>query len=239
LDDLEHNKVISRGVAYRHTRIPNLGFQIQISHTRWIVQNVSVRIRTREQISQESKENDAIFGHDLGNVKVPQGTHEKIGFGHVRLGTFKRPSNTEHTLDGSETPIVMQLFGQELSEERVKTVLKLLADELEELQPAMHAELQLLAEQLADKTSMLNQVVVEKELLVEQLRELQLALDAELLLAEQLAEKSSERLVATRPYYEMDFVSRLIFNVIGSNKTPVILGERLDNISIALLLISA
>mmetsp|Transcript_14244 Transcript_14244/g.29070 ORF Transcript_14244/g.29070 Transcript_14244/m.29070 type:complete len:355 (-) Transcript_14244:2823-3887(-) len=73
--------------------------------------DLSLGVKTREEISEEAMEDDLINLDNLGDVKVAKGAHEHGVLGGVRVGALKRSSDNEHGLDGAKAPVVVLLLG--------------------------------------------------------------------------------------------------------------------------------
>nr|CAD7257237.1 unnamed protein product [Timema shepardi] len=113
-----------------------------LDHLFKVIVSLPGDIERREQVSDESHEYWYVVRHDLGDVEISEGSHEDLVFWtstqcsdvvHDMMIDVQRygsddgfqvrslsTSDDQYRLDGSETPIVVILFGQQLPAQRVE-----------------------------------------------------------------------------------------------------------------------
>jgi hypothetical protein len=77
-------------------------FKVHISFTR--------DLDFREQITEQSIEDIQIGEGNLWQIEISQCSHKQGELGNIGFITLKHTCYHEHTLNSSQTPIVMELF---------------------------------------------------------------------------------------------------------------------------------
>ena len=78
------------------------------------------RVHVREEIINQISENLAIFDDDLWQVEISQGSHQDFVLDTGRILSLETTGLSKHRLDGSETPIVVDLLGKKRFSEGVE-----------------------------------------------------------------------------------------------------------------------
>lgn len=74
-----------------------------------------------EEISNETKEDRTIINSNLGHVEITEGSHQNDLFGNIGVGTLKLTGLSEHRLNCTKSPIVMDHLGKQGFGEVVKS----------------------------------------------------------------------------------------------------------------------
>jgi hypothetical protein len=75
---------------------------------------------TGEEIFDQLNEDILIVSDDFGDIEVSKTLHQELLFRCLRVATFELTGLTEHGLNGTETPIVVLLFGKQVAGEHVE-----------------------------------------------------------------------------------------------------------------------
>ena len=77
-------------------------------------------VQVREEVGNKSEEDGGVVGHDLGDVEVPESTHEDLLLGTLPVPPLEHAGHHEDRLDGPQAPVVVVLLGEKLIAELVE-----------------------------------------------------------------------------------------------------------------------
>ena len=66
-------------------------------------------VERREQVRDEPKEDGVVVRHNLGQVEVPQGSHQHLVLGTLGVASLQGAGDHQDGLDGAEAPVIVVL----------------------------------------------------------------------------------------------------------------------------------
>jgi len=87
-------------------------FEFNVDFTGWVKSGEEIRKQTIEYIQ--------IGGCNLRNIEISESSHKDSLFGELWFCSFKASCHDKHRFNGSKSPIVMQLLGEQISAEEVE-----------------------------------------------------------------------------------------------------------------------
>lgn len=100
---LEHKVVLSLEFKVQDC-FPNHSFKVQVSPPG--------DIESRKEVTNQTHEHRHVICHNLGDVEISQGAHQDLVLWSVRVSSFQGPCYHEHRLDGSQSPVIVILWGK-------------------------------------------------------------------------------------------------------------------------------